>query len=93
MAITPSKPDRIDVTSRGKAYVYLSPVISAGGDTLTLSGIKEIWSLSVGNRPASTYSYTSTGPGGSVVLTLTVTASTTGVAVPGAATTLYVEGH
>lgn len=98
MAISPSKPDRIDITRRGKAYVWLAPTISAGGDTINVSGIKEVWNVSVGNRPGTTFTYTNTGSGGvgsggTVVLTVTVTASCTGPANGTGPTILYVEGH
>jgi len=82
MAISPSKPDFIDVTSRGKVYIWLTPTVSAGGDTLNVTGVKRIFSVEVGNRPASTFTYTTTGSAGTVVLTLTVTASTTGGVTP-----------
>jgi hypothetical protein len=83
MAITPSKPDREDVTSVAKVRVWLKPTISAGGDTLTVAGIKEVWSVDVVNRPATTFTYTTTGASNSaVVLTVTVTASCTGGVTP-----------
>jgi hypothetical protein len=89
MAITPTKPDRQDVTSHGKVRVWLTPTISAGGDTLMVGGIKEVWSVEVGNRPATTFTYTTTGASNSaVVLTVTVTASCTGGVTP-----LVVYGH
>lgn len=79
MAITPTKPDFFDGSWRGKIRVWVSPTISAGGDTVVVSGIKRVFGISVGNRPATTYTFTSTGASNSaVVLTVTVTASTTG---------------
>jgi hypothetical protein len=79
MAITPSTPNFFDGTWRGKIRVWTNPVISAGGDTVVVSGIKRIFSVSVGGRPGSTFTYTTTAAGNSaVMLTLTVTASTTG---------------
>lgn len=83
MAISPTKPDAFDVTSRGKVRVWLTPTISAGGDTLLVGGLKKIWSVDVGNRPATTFTYTTTGAANSAaVITITVTASCTGGVTP-----------
>lgn len=83
MAITPAKPTFLDVTSAGKIRIWATPTISAGGDTLMVSGIKKVWSVEIGNRPATTFTYTTTGASNSaVVLTITVTASCTGGVTP-----------
>lgn len=82
MAISPAKQDFMDVGSRTKTYVWYTPTISVGGDTLTVSGIKKIVTLTVANRGLTTFTYTNTGPAGSVVVTVTVTASCTGGVTP-----------
>jgi hypothetical protein len=79
MAISPSKPDFFDGTWRGKMRVWVAPTISAGGDTVVVSGIKRVFGVTVGNRPTTTFTYTTTAAGNSaVMLTVTVTASCTG---------------
>ena len=79
MAITPAKPDFFDGTWRGKVRVWAAPTIAAGGDTVLVPGIKRIFSVEVGNRPATTFTFTTTGAANSeAVLTITVTGSTTG---------------
>ena len=90
MAVSPARPDFLDVTSKGKIRVWSAPTIAAGGDTVTVPGIKRVFSVYVGQRSATTYTFTSTGASNTaVVLTLTVTASTTG----STAQTLVVYGQ
>lgn len=79
MAITPAKPDFFDGTWRGKIRVWAAPTISAGGDTIMVPGIKRVFGVTVGQRPLTTYTISSTGASNSaVILTITVTGSTTG---------------
>lgn len=76
MAITPAKPDMIDVGSKGKTLTWFTPTISAGGDPITVP-FKRVARVDVGNRPATTYTSSAAASGGTV-LTITVTGSCTG---------------
>lgn len=78
MAISPTKPDMIDVTSKGKILTWFTPTLSVGGDTITVP-FKRVSRIYVGNRPTTTYT-SSAAAGGGTVLTVTVTASCTGAA-------------
>ena len=80
MAISPTRPDVIDVTSRGKVYIWLTPTLSAGGDTITVP-FKRVFQLQTGQRPLTTYTSSASAVGG-LVLTVTVTASCTGGLTP-----------
>ncbi len=69
---------RNDVGSTSNTYTFLA-VTMATTDTITLSGLKEVWDVTLTNRPNTTYVLTSTGAGaGTAVLTLVATASSTG---------------
>jgi hypothetical protein len=80
-AFTPSKPDFFDGTWRGKIRVWTAPT-GASGDTLTVSGIKRVFSVTVGSRPTLSWTSSSAGNGNGVVVTLTITASCTGANTP-----------
>lgn len=82
MAYTPVKPDFLDVTSRGKVRIWYTPTGATGADTLTIPGIKKIFSVTLGSRPTISWTSSDAGSGRGVVLTLTVTASTTGGNTP-----------
>jgi hypothetical protein len=83
MAITPAKPDFYDGTWRGKIRVWVAPTIAVTTDTITVPGLKRVFAVTVGSRPTTTFSYTSTGAQNSaVVLTVGVTASCTGGVTP-----------
>ncbi len=90
MAISPTRPDFYDVTSKGKVRIWTAPTIAVTSETVVVPGIKRVFSVFVGNRPTTTYTYTSTGANNTaVVMTLAVTASTTG----STATPLVVYGQ
>lgn len=81
MAFTPVKPDFFDVTSRGKARVWVAPTF-ASGDTIQVSGIKKVFSVTIGSRPAMSWTSSAAANGGGTVVTLTVSASCTGGNTP-----------
>lgn len=81
MAVSPTKPDFMDVTSRGKVRVWVTPTI-ATSDTVQVSGVKKIFQVVVGSRPTTTWTSSSAGNGNGTVVTLTITASCTGGATP-----------
>lgn len=83
-AITPVKPDFYDVTSIGKVRVWMAPTISvaATGDTITVPGIKQVFTVS-NARTGGVVGWTSSADGlGNSVITLVVTASSTGGSFP-----------
>ena len=81
MAITPAKPDFRDVTSRGKIFIWYTPTIAAGGDTITV-GLKKIANVEITNRPATTFTSSAAAAGAGTTLTITVTGSCTGGVTP-----------
>lgn len=81
MAITPAKPDFYDITSRGKTRVWVAPTMSTS-DTITVPGIKRIFSVTMGSRPGLTYTSSQAANGLGTVLTLVCTASATGGNTP-----------
>lgn len=82
-AITPAKPSFMDVTSKGKVRVWELPVIGANatGDTITAPGLKRVFSVK--NAKTGVAAFTSSSDGhGNTVITLTVTAASTGDRFP-----------
>ncbi len=75
-----------------KSYAFLN-LTMATSDTIVLSGLKEVWQVDVTNRPATTFTYTSTGAGANtIVLTLVCTGSSTGPAASVGVVNLFVRG-
>lgn len=78
MAVTPTKPSFMDVTSRGKIRVWESPVVAVTSDTLTVPGVKKVFSVSFAKTGTITWTSSFAANGNGVVLTLAATASSTG---------------
>jgi hypothetical protein len=76
-ALTPAKPDFLDVTSVGKIRVWKRPVF-ATGDTVLVPGIKQVFMVTTAKTGTITFTSSDAGHGKGVVLTLTVAASSTG---------------
>jgi hypothetical protein len=76
-ALTPAVPDVFDVTSVGKVRIWLAPTFGTG-DTVTVPGLKQVFSVT--NAKTGVVSWTSSLAANAlgVVLTLTVSASSTG---------------
>jgi hypothetical protein len=91
MPISPVKPDFFDGTWRGKIRVWATPTLASGANTdCIIPGLKRVFAVSLGGRPGTTFTQTTTGAANStVVLTITVTGSTTG----STATPLVVYGQ
>ena len=77
MAVTPAKPDFYDGTWRGKIRVWESPVI-ATSDTLTIPGVKRVFSITSAKTGVVIFTSSAASGGNGVVVTMTVTASSTG---------------
>lgn len=75
-ALTPATPDALDVTSIGKIRIWFNPVF-ASADTVTVPGIKEVFSIT--NAKTGVVGFVSSSyTAGGLVVHLTVSASSTG---------------
>ena len=76
-ALTPATPDFFGSQGNAKFRVWYAPVF-ASGDTVTVPGIKKVFSVSSAKTGVVSFTSSAAANGTGVVLTLTVSASSTG---------------
>lgn len=80
-ALTPAKPDFFDGTWRGKIRVWTNPVFGTG-DTVTVPGLKRVFAVTNAKTGVVSFTSSAAANGLGTVLTLTVSASSTGDSNP-----------
>lgn len=80
-ALSPAVPDFFGSQGNAKFRVWYSPTF-ASGDTVTVPGIKQVFSVTNAKTGVVSYTSSAAANGLGVVLTLTVSASSTGNANP-----------
>lgn len=76
-ALTPAKPSFYDGTWNSKIRIWFNPVFGTG-DTVTVPGIKKVFAVSSAKTGVVSFTSSAAANGLGTVVTLTVSASSTG---------------